>query len=211
MATSHLASQSSAAPDGFANGQQSPMLHPALEDEPPGQWGSRRSPGGASSYFCSLQMIIPWNFTSPPQFLQKDKKRELRRVCSRWTHLKELASLKHRPVHGIWGLFSVDQTGVKISLDMLGLLPWNTHVFRIDIFIQSFLKWIIRRCPQAGVGKRAGPPSIMTKLHLTHQKTGWCFVNSLAVLFLWHSTAPRPRGSHYSSRINPSGLAQTPL
>lgn len=32
VATSHLASQSSVAQDGFANGQQSPVSYPILED-----------------------------------------------------------------------------------------------------------------------------------------------------------------------------------
>lgn len=67
-------------------------------------------------------------------------------------------SLKQLPLYGIWELFSLDLTGLSIPLATAGLLPWNTHVLRIDIFIQSFLKWIIRRCTQAGVGKRAGPP-----------------------------------------------------
>lgn len=41
-------------------------------------------------------------------------------------------------------------------MDVIGLLPWNTHILRIDIFIQSFLKCVIKRGPQAGAGKRAG-------------------------------------------------------
>lgn len=98
------------------------------------------------------------DFHLPSSFSSKGRERYLGRVCLFWTHLKELASLKHRPVCGIWEWFSLDQTGLRISLDMVGLLPWNTRVFKIDIFIQSFLKWVIRRCPQAGVGKRAGPP-----------------------------------------------------
>lgn len=174
VATSHLASQSSVAQDGFANGQQSPVSYPILEDGGGGVqiWLPRPvrltwESCGSAAYFCSPQMTIPWNFTYPPQFLQKDRKRELRRLCLYWAHLKELASLNHWLVHGIWELFPLDQTGVKISLNMAGRLLWNTHVSRIDIFIQSFLKWIIRRCPQAGVGKRDEPPSIMIKLYLT--------------------------------------------
>lgn len=37
---------------------------------------------------------------------------------------------------GVLGLFSLDRTRPYISLDMVGLLPWNTHILSKDVSIQ---------------------------------------------------------------------------
>lgn len=69
--------------------------------------------------------------------------------------------------------------------------------------------------------KKSWAPINHDQAIFNHQRTEGRFVNSSAVLFLWDSTAPRPRGfvgaipfaadRSYSSWINPSGLDQTPL
>ena len=113
---------------------------------------------GASPNFA----LFGWSFGgisfTLPIFSRRTKKITWKGVFIWNSSERTPVSLKQLPLYGIWELFSLDQTGLSIPLATAGLLPWNTHVFRIAIFIQSFLKWIIRRCTQAGVGKSARPP-----------------------------------------------------
>lgn len=93
----------------------------------------------ASPYFCSLELIGPGKHLQTSDGLHTGKR------GNPWKSMLLLnPGSKHTTVSapyaycGVWGFFSLDQTRPDISLAMVGLLPWNTHILSKDVSIQFF-------------------------------------------------------------------------